>query len=529
MKSFYPIFFFVVLSFNVFAQNWLPIVEGDVYHYELVGETLTYDSISLGYDEDINHIYFYNNNPVAATMWIDSTTTDASTGATISHLNKIVKPCDTCTIAPGYPGGSRAYLYNQPQFLGSDIVLTNDCEYVFTFNNELLVKPCAPVGETWIFENSQNISAEVIAITEDEIFGNIDSLKHIALSNGDTVILSKSHGIIEFPHLDNDTYYRLMGIQSRDLGFKIPDYRDFFDFNIGDVFQYKIETNRQPEGTRGTTKIVVTGKTESEDSIIYDFNQTRYLESYTSYYGQGENIHSTLRGQGIYTDILTKNNVTNFYPKQLFDTTEYCLGYSDYDYCGDLDFEAQNMKNTLYYGQKQDKWIKIMYSGGNTTGPYLDSYFIPDNTSPDLVINACEFGCHRIWEQGLGQTSFLHTWFEGYSIRELVGYVIDGDTTGIITPNEILLTDVSTPNENGNPQIILSPNPAVNTIQYDIQTNTNLSNVQIKIYNAVGKILTQQTGQQNDSVDISNLPNGIYFISFQTSEGLISKKFIKSQ
>jgi len=54
MNSFYPILFFLALSFNVFAQNWSPIVEGDVYHYELVGDTSTYDSIV--YNDGFNNL-----------------------------------------------------------------------------------------------------------------------------------------------------------------------------------------------------------------------------------------------------------------------------------------------------------------------------------------------------------------------------------------------------------------------------------------------------------------------------------------
>ncbi len=525
MKLFYPIFFFVLISFYVSAQNWSPIVEGDVYHYELVGTTPTHDSVSIYIDG--NSVYFYNNNPVAATIRIDSTTTDTSTGTTTSHLNKIVQPCETCPPSSGY-SGPRSYLQNQPQFLGSDIVVANDCEYVFTSNNELLIKPCAPVGETWIFENSQNISAEVIAITEGEVFGNTDSLKHIALSNGDTVILSKSHGIIEFPHLDNDTYHRLMGIQTRDLGFKMPGHQDFFDFNVGDILQYEHSVNGA-SGTFGTTKIRVIGKDEFQDSIVYQFNRTYYLAYYNSSYGMGpDEVYLEYSGQDDYTYTLTKNNVTNFYPNQLFDMTEYCLGESDYNYCGELNFDSQNMKHTLYFGEKQGRRTKLMYSDGYANSPYLDSYFIPQNDSTDTLENGCSFGCHRVWEEGLGETAFLHTWFEGSSIRELTAYIIDGDTTGTITPDEDIListTDIAYQT----PQITLSPNPAVNTIQYDIQTNTDLSNIEIKIYDTIGKTLIQQTGQQSTSIDISNLQNGIYFISFQTSKGLISRKFIKSQ
>ncbi len=506
MKSFYPILFFVVLSFNAFAQNWSPIVTGDEYHYELVGETTTYDSVSIYVNG--GSVYFHNTNPVAATIWVDSTSTDASTGIATAHLNKIVKPNQT------------GYLQNQTQFLGGDMVISNDCEYSFIADNELLIKTCAIVGEMWIFENVAGISAEVVAITEGEIFGNTDSFKHIALSNGDTIILSKSHGIIQFPQLDNDTYYRLTGIQTRDLGVKIPGYREFYDFNVGDIFQYKIEAARQPLYSQGILKVRVTGKEVYPDSIVYELNEIYSETTYTTSYGMGsDEVYSSGSWQYDNTMKVTENHVTNFYPKQLFSANEY-MPYNGNIYDTDWDDSDPNTKHTLYFGEKEGRATKLMHCAS------FQSYFLPQ-TNSDILANGCLFECHRVWEEGLGETAFLHIWFEGNSIRELTGYVIDGNTTGEITPDELL---IGVADIDKNSQLTLSPNPASDILQFDIQTDKHLQNIQLTIYDAVGKTFIRQemTGQQNGSINISNLPDGIYFISFQTSEGMISRKFVKN-
>jgi len=542
MKSLYAVFLFVVLSFNAFAQNWLPIATGDVYHYELVGDnTMIYDSIS--YNDQYNNINILkSNSPATATIWIDSMSTDALAGTNTSHLNKIVKRCDTCSAVPGY---SHTYLQNQPQFLGSDIVVANECEYIFTLDNELFVKPCVPVGATWIFENVAGVFAEVVSITEGEIFGNIDSLKHIALSNGDTIILSKSHGIIQFPRLDNDMYYRLMGIQTRDLGFKMPGYREFFDFNVDDVFQYRFHGGGKHGGSYGITKIRVTSKDEFADSIVYGVNRIMYEADYSTsppYYEPY--VYAESHTETDYTHTF-KNGVTDFYPRQLFDVSESVCIQVDYNiYKNDywertyVDCEYQQMdesyigsKHTLYYGQDEDdNWLKFMYSVGWNNAP-IHSHFNPESDATDLLVNGgCTDEYYRKWQEGLGETVLFHWCFEGYIERELTAYVIDGDTTGTITSDEVLLTNIFNPNENENWQLTLSPNPASDLLQFDIQSDEHLKNIQMKIYDTVGKIFTTQkmNGQQSGAINISTLPNGIYFISFQTNEGIISRKFVKN-
>lgn len=75
--------------------------------------------------------------------------------------------------------------------------------------------------------------------------------------------------------------------------------------------------------------------------------------------------------------------------------------------------------------------------------------------------------------------------------------------------------------------LVVTPNPA----QHIIQVNTNIGGPgTIRIYSIQGKLLQQQPvtpGNQQQHIDISKLPAGIYILQMQTSEFLKTKSFLK--
>lgn len=74
--------------------------------------------------------------------------------------------------------------------------------------------------------------------------------------------------------------------------------------------------------------------------------------------------------------------------------------------------------------------------------------------------------------------------------------------------------------------MVLFPNPCQNKIYFN--TNTIKSKmVQISIYDLNGKLLLQQDQNLADSLDVSNLPNGLFFISIFNGESVQNQKFIK--
>ncbi|MEX1190656.1 MAG: T9SS type A sorting domain-containing protein [Brumimicrobium sp.] len=75
------------------------------------------------------------------------------------------------------------------------------------------------------------------------------------------------------------------------------------------------------------------------------------------------------------------------------------------------------------------------------------------------------------------------------------------------------------------------PNPATNTLNFTL--NDNSSSLKLDIYDVSGKKVksenysNQENGEFSNSVDISELKNGLYFCKFSSGQGEVIQKFIK--
>jgi hypothetical protein len=65
------------------------------------------------------------------------------------------------------------------------------------------------------------------------------------------------------------------------------------------------------------------------------------------------------------------------------------------------------------------------------------------------------------------------------------------------------------------------PNPSTNKLF--IQEKTNLQKFQIKILNPVGEIVLISNKKE---IDVQGLPNGVYFVNFETDNFISSKKIV---
>jgi hypothetical protein len=69
------------------------------------------------------------------------------------------------------------------------------------------------------------------------------------------------------------------------------------------------------------------------------------------------------------------------------------------------------------------------------------------------------------------------------------------------------------------------PNPVTNKI--NIQSNLNIQNATLKIINSLGEIVTNKVINSENEFDVSNLKNGVYFLSILSNTHSVSHKFIK--
>ena len=105
-----------------------------------------------------------------------------------------------------------------------------------------------------------------------------------------------------------------------------------------------------------------------------------------------------------------------------------------------------------------------------------------------------------------------------------IGFI--GNEVGLVAYNENgipVYVDNFTSVEN---QIKIYPNPTNQLLTVEISSQTKVS--QIDIINIHGMLLSRKiVGNEQNSIDVSGLPGGIYIIQVRTESGVFSQKFIK--
>jgi hypothetical protein len=188
------LFLFCIVTLGLFGQNWLPIDTAKDYNYTLNGEDLIMRTIS--------------------TTAINDTT----------FFETILDTCHTCNYF---------YSIKKPDFLGFYMLNDNDSIFTFVGRETFVLKPLLQPGESWLYNN---IDSAKINSVEERLFDGInDSVKVVTINNSDTLILSKSFGIIEFPEKLRSNQHRQIGIEDV-YGEQEIDFWDIYNFNVGDIF-----------------------------------------------------------------------------------------------------------------------------------------------------------------------------------------------------------------------------------------------------------------------------------------------------
>lgn len=76
-----------------------------------------------------------------------------------------------------------------------------------------------------------------------------------------------------------------------------------------------------------------------------------------------------------------------------------------------------------------------------------------------------------------------------------------------------------------NSSIFIYPNPSTSILNFIVKNNITISG--IKINDISGKEIFKSSNAINNSIDVSNLSSGVYFVTFKSDAGSVTKKFIK--
>ncbi len=462
----------VLLSITLYSQNWKPINTWEKFHYKYSDSTY------------ITH-----------TLWVDSA--DNAGGDSTYYLNRIVTGDGTYS----KPGNM---LCNQPQFLMRKVAFTNQGIYTFQDTNDFALNTLASVGDTWDY-NTSGITAEVIEKNEAVIFSQTDSLKTILLSNGDTIKLSKNHGIILFPG-SGSNYYRLVGIEGRDLGELLPDFHDFFTFEVDDVFQYEIEEGYAADFFYNKLeKISILERWEEPGLKFYKVQKIARQINYqvypypvaldTFYYNNIDTIN--------FTDSLM--HYANRYNNELLKLSDSFNMYYSY------------LKLTGFNG----RFAKVLPGEGS------EAYTMEDKSplkSNNLLIPADAF-FKKKYATGLGCVYTKKGYHEYDFNKELIGYIKEGNTTGTVYSDSYLLGMENLYSKNT--AIDIFPNPATDVIYIEGLRKLDF----VRITDIQGHVLFEEKVKESGItflVPVESYTSGIYFISIINGDKMYNKKMMIS-
>jgi hypothetical protein len=497
----FSFFCFFLLSMIAEAQDWAPVRVGDRYNYSLNHDplatvTLAIDSFHVNATDSIN----------------------VSLGDTVFFMNRVM--CDSCATHYSIPGiCDTCYgLKNRTQFMRGRVRHTASGAYSFRGPGSVALFVNAHLGAAWLYDTTAGIRARIISEDTFRIFGMNDSLKTILLNSGDTVLLSKTYGIIQYPKkYKSHSYYRLIGIDGRNIGTTIPGTRQIYDFNVGDVFEYHDYgfSGNGPVYQFRILKYTISSKRLSGDSLIYHLqgmnfqkqNNINYpiLDSWCTscfsafsqdrvYVDTLHDIANSVNHQLVKLPLLVPGNTPGF-DFIRFGTDSNQLFFKIYGY-------IQNQNRPFCFGQ---------YNQSDTMIPYSKSTKI----TPSLC---------KVLKPGLGQTDM---WagdnFENVTESHLIAWQKGTNTFGTLTPDS-LLTGMTELN-NASLSYSISPNPFSG--QLTIQTSSSTEGV-VELMDLWGRVVLRQPFQGTElRMDTGMLAKGVYTISLQCGKAVFCRKLVK--
>ena len=466
-----------------------------------------------------------NDLIITATIWTDSV--EVNGNDSVFYLNRIM--CDTCVTIIGGPNScDTCYAaINRPQFFQRSVSVFSNGAVNFRDTGNLMLMTLANVSDTWLFDSSWNVSATVTSIGMDSIFGSFDSIKTILLTTGDTIILSQNFGVLQFPHgYGTNSYYRLAGIEGRNLGEQVPKFADFFDFDVGDMFEYKIAdytmechpkdvifkytiTNRLVNGN--VYDFAVDGIKLLHDWMLWNPSCAPHDYYWTELFS---NYHI------VFIDSAT--HVTNKFNREYF-ILNYQIPELDIPCFGNYDSIYDRIRMFPDSNNLLQKSFGISgLPDVNNQSYYFYLNYLTDTLNPS-GLNIAWQSHSLIYTVGLGVTAKSYSsCFEPSYEEHLTAYRKNGDTVGVFTPDSILLMGLK--QEQFKDDVLISPNPATSIL---LISHLPHKLMEISLTDIQGKTLLKKTAEDFQvELDINDVESGLYFITIKSSAGIFSKKVL---
>ena len=418
-------------------------------------------------------------------------------------------------------------------WLGKRVLQLNDGTFLFDnlWNDTVVIKTQANPGDTWVFYNDTTnlyYQADVLSTDTMTVLGSVDSVKRILITahNPSGIVttdfadsfqiwISKNNGFVQtfdlytFPyHVPDsahagglDYYSDHVGAQQFSLTDLInPPIQDLYHWAVGDIFEFSSCNGLFDHYGYGCNPVeyyemdtvidinIVSGQKMFSlhgwrDKYSYPEVSSHDYPPFPNFYSQ-KSVDTTL---GCATDLVFD---LNRMPEEYLQSNIYTYLPDDTSYC---------LKKTLY---------GIQYNSG-LQGIQTGFWAFESGISP------------TIYKASLGLVS------DAQGQVSIDGYVMYADNLIYSNRGGVICGATKYPalnirgiSANGN-SIELYPNPVTDALT--ISSTSKIANVDI--INLLGQSLfSKEYNSREVKIDVSSLPDGVYFVRINNSE---MKKFTK--
>ena len=294
-----------------------------------------------------------------------------------------------------------------------------------------------------------------------------------------------------------------------------PSFKDIYNFEVGDVFQYF-----QPhygENQSGfissdiTTKYTIIDKTIVGDTFNYKIKGIKYTDNYCSCsLSKKDKTSSVIINENlIYID--SSNHFLNKCKNELIIVK------------GPQQNKVFEDRLTYAFGEIDSLFSTVQLNENNKAekiiGDYENIFF--DNKKDSSLPVFMTYKAVYAKNTGLIEEKIIS--FEYGNKLNLQGYIKNGDTTGTVSSDRLLLS-IAPINNNLQSQIIIFPNPSKGIIH--VLFTNELSNPLIySVSNNQGLQLQSNNLTSND-IDLSNLDKGVYFLTINDENNYSTTKIV---
>ncbi len=392
-----------------------------------------------------------------------------------------------------------------------------DSADVFTINSQ------AGNGVSWHFYNLHTINhyieAKVIGITLANFIGISDSVKTITLQrkdalgqnvndpiNGQKIVLSKNYGLIRLPKFDefssNPRFFDLCGKTNPKTGLTNLAFEEIFDFQAGDEFHIAYDDSPYAFWYPKVSGFVIQHILERTNSINNDTISYKIAECKTATFTPGMGQYTISNS----TDTINVKYIKSNYPSFFYDPKEPQITPN-----WEFELTDNEMGLSANYVLEQSG---IPWKLTNATWPLWS-----DETQQCWnYATIDDFENSAYFYKGLGGPYHYHMGIITTNYKILVYYKKGTETWGSPLDCETLL-HVGLPEYQLNRNISIYPNPTNGKITVSAPNGLTLP-CRFDLFDISGRFVKELTmNQQEQTVDVSELPAGLYTYKLTTAKG----------